>query len=91
MRSLAAALRSTAQAVGATDSSVWSRASVVEFSGPAAERLAAEMSAWHASVKGAADELVATADLLLRAATQVEEELRARERLLEAMAEARVR
>ena len=91
MRSLAAALRSTAQAVGATDSAVWGRASVLEFSGPAAERLAGEMSGWHASVKGAADELAATSDLLLRAAAQVEEELRARARLLEAMAEARAK
>ena len=81
MRALASALRSTASAVAATDSAVWRRAPVLEFSGPAAERLAAEMKAWHATVSGAARELDETADLLLRAASQVEEELANRARL----------
>ena len=88
MRALAAALRSTAAAVGASDSAVWGRACVLEFSGPAATRLADEMRAWHTTVRSAADELLATADLLLRAAAQVEQELEDRRRLLQAMAEA---
>jgi hypothetical protein len=88
MRSLAAALRSTAQAVDAADSSVWSRASVLEFSGPAAERIASEMGAWHADVRGVAVELDDTADLLVRAAAEVERQIQERERLLRALAEA---
>ena len=87
MRALAAALRSTASAASATDSSVWGRASVVEFSGPAADRLAGEMRSVHDAVSGAARELNATADLLLRAAAQVEQEIANRARLLRMMRE----
>jgi glutamine synthetase type III len=88
MRVLANALRSTARAVGTTDHSVWSRASVLEFSGPAADRIASEMVAWHGSVHGAAVELNDAADLLMRAAAEVEQQIKDRERLLQAMAEA---
>jgi uncharacterized protein YukE len=89
MRALAAALRSTASAASATDSTVWGRASVVEFSGPAADRLASEMKGWHEAVSGAARQLDATADLLLRAAAQVEQEIANRARLLRLMREER--
>jgi hypothetical protein len=88
MRALAAALRSTARAVGATDHSAWSRASVLEFSGPAARRLASEMVAWHDAVHGAAVELNDAADLLLRSAAEVDRQIEERERLLHALAEA---
>jgi hypothetical protein len=40
------------------------------------------MSAWHGDISGAANELSDAADLLLRAATDVETALRERARLL---------
>ena len=81
MRTLAAALRSTASTVGAVDAEVWGRASALDFWGPAASRLVDNMSAWHGTMTGAARELDETADLLLRTAAEVEQELANRARL----------
>jgi hypothetical protein len=79
MRDLAATLRAAADSIAAADHLVWRQATSLEFEGRAAGRLADVMRGWHGELSGAADALSATADLLLRAATEVEEEL-ARER-----------
>ena len=75
MRDLAATLRAAADSIAAADHVVWSQATSLEFEGRAAGRLADVMRGWHGELSGAADALSDTADVLLRAATQVEEEL----------------
>jgi hypothetical protein len=75
MRDLAATLRAAAQSIAATDQLVWSQAKRIELEGPHGVRLAEVMRGWHGDMSGAADALSDTADLLLRAASQVEEEL----------------
>jgi hypothetical protein len=82
MRALAGTLRSAANSLGTVDDSVWGKARRTSFTGPAADRLSGAMGAWHGDISGAANELSDAADLLLRAATDVETALRERARLL---------
>jgi uncharacterized protein YukE len=80
MRALAATLRSAANTLGNADDSVWSKARATSFTGPAAERLKGAMGAWHGDMSSAANELSDTADLLVRAAAEVEAAQRERAR-----------
>jgi hypothetical protein len=74
MRDLARALRQTAASVAACDSSVWPKATSLTFTGPAADRLQHALGDWHGDVVSAANLLGDAADLLLRAAAELDEE-----------------
>jgi hypothetical protein len=87
MRALAAALRSTASNTASADEAVWSRATAMQFTGPAATRIAGTIRAWHGEVSGAAQQLAETAALLERSAADVEAEQAARARLLQQLEE----
>src|SRR6185312_11367325 len=82
MRALAAALRSTASKASTVDQAVWGHVSALHFTGPAANRIAGEVRAWHGEVSGAVAELNETAGLLERAAAEVEREQVARLRMI---------
>jgi uncharacterized protein YukE len=75
MRDLAASLRAAADSIASADDAVWRQATSVEFEGPAARRLADVTRGWHGDLGGAAAALSDTADFLLRAAAQLEEQL----------------
>lgn len=81
MRGLASALRSTAGQIDSIDSSVYGRVSGMAFTGPAAVRLDHTIRGWHVDLSGVVQELRDTAGLLERAASTVEEEQLARDRL----------
>jgi hypothetical protein len=83
MRVLAAALRATASKAASIDQAVWGRVSALQFSGPAATRIAETIGSWHGDVSGAAEELAAAAGLLERSASDVEAQQLARARMLE--------
>jgi hypothetical protein len=80
MRALAGTLKSAALALGNADDSVWRKALATHFTGPAAERLASAMIAWHGDMSSAAMELADTALLLMRSADEVEAAQRERAR-----------
>jgi hypothetical protein len=81
MRALASALRQTAASVSSCDSSAWPKVATLTFTGPAAGNLQAALSVWHGDVTSAANTLSDAADLLVRAAAQVDADRAARARL----------
>jgi hypothetical protein len=83
MRMLAAALRSDATLVGAVAKETSATVEGLEFYGPAAERIDAAVRSSSKQAVTFAEQLLATAGLLERAATDVEAQQRARERELE--------
>ena len=78
MRDLAMALRRTASSVSSCDASGWPQVAALSFTGPAATRLQTALSGWHIDVMSAANMLGDAADLLMRAAAQVDAERAAR-------------
>jgi hypothetical protein len=80
MRALAGTLKSAALTLGNADDGVWRKALGTHFTGPAAERLASAMIAWHGDMSSAAIELADAALLLMRSADEVEAAQRERAR-----------
>jgi hypothetical protein len=74
MRALATALRQVGTTVAACDSSVWAKAGSLEFVGPAATRLRAVLQSWHGDLGTATNALEDAADLLVRAAAEIDTE-----------------
>jgi hypothetical protein len=83
MRALAAVLRSDATLVGAVAGEASSTVDGLEFYGPAADRIDGTVCSSSKQAVTFAEQLLATAALLERAATDVESQQRARERELE--------
>lgn len=78
MRSFAAGLRSDADAIGAGADRITSTMDVLEFYGPAAVRLNARVSTAGTAGARLADQLLATAAMLERSASEVEAQQRER-------------
>jgi len=91
MRALAAALRGTAEGIAVVAARTAATVDGLEFFGPAATRIDEEVRTTATRAGGVADQLVATAGLLERAASQVEAEQAARERELEKLRDALAR
>ena len=83
MRALAAALRSDAESVAVVAADAASTVDGLEFYGPAADRLGNRVRATTRTAGRAAEQLLATAALLERSASDVEAQQRERERQLE--------
>jgi hypothetical protein len=83
MRALAAALRSDAAMVAVVAADASATVDGLEFFGPAADRIAASVRSSSRQGGELAEQLMATAALLERAAADVEAQQRARERELE--------
>jgi uncharacterized protein YukE len=74
MRALASALRQTASSVSACDSAASPKVACLTFTGPAATRLQSALGDWHSDLSSAANLLNDAADLLVRAASDLDEE-----------------
>jgi uncharacterized protein YukE len=74
MRELASALRQAATTAASCDAAVWPKARDLSFTGPAATRLQATLLDWHRDTTAAANALVDAAEILLRAAAEVDAE-----------------
>jgi hypothetical protein len=83
MRALAAALRSDAAMVAVVAADAAAAVDGLEFYGPAADRIDSGVRSSSRQVGGLADQLMSTAALLERAASDVEAQQRAREQELE--------
>jgi hypothetical protein len=83
MRALAAGLRIDAAAIALVAAEAASTVDALAFYGPAADRIDARVATSSRAAGQLAERLMATATLLDRAAAQVEEEQRERERTLE--------
>jgi hypothetical protein len=83
IRALAAALRSDASLIGVVAVEAASTVDGLEFFGPAADRIDGQVHSSVRQASGFVDQLLATAGLLERSATEVEAQQRARERELE--------
>jgi hypothetical protein len=83
MRALAAALRNDAASTGLVAVDVARRFDGLEFYGPAADRIAADVASSSRACGDVADQLLVTAALLERSASEVEAAQRLRERKLE--------
>jgi hypothetical protein len=83
MRALAAGLRGDAASLAVVAADVASTMEATEFYGPAADRLDARVEGSSRRAGALAERLLSTAALLDRAAAEVEELQRARERKLE--------
>ena len=91
MRALAATLRSSAEGIAVVAAQTAGTIDGLEFFGPAATRIDDEVRGMSGRAGGLADELISTAALLERAASEVEAEQAARERELERLRESLVR
>ena len=83
MRALAAALRGDGEGIAVVSAQAASTIDGLEFFGPAADRIDAEVETSVRLAGRSAERLLAVAALLERAASEVEAEQRARERKLE--------
>jgi hypothetical protein len=83
MRALAAALRNDAASAALLSAAVARRFGGLEFYGPAAERIGADVTSSSRASGDVADQLLITAALLERSASEVEAAQRLRERKLE--------
>ena len=83
MRALAAALRTDAASTALIAADVAGRFDGLEFYGPAADRIGADVTSSSRACGDVADQLLLTAALLERSASEVEAAQRLRERKLE--------